>query len=92
MNRTLQFLAFAVLGTAIFASGCASRQTQHQIDALQAQVGVIADELAYLDQGLQDVRGSIQSLDTRLGDVTSPSGFAKSPAGYLLSVSEGRRR
>ncbi|OGW78272.1 MAG: hypothetical protein A2Z83_08295 [Omnitrophica bacterium GWA2_52_8] len=54
------FLAFAILLVA--TTGCSgSKGVKRSVNSLQAQVGVLTDEVSRLDMELQDMRSSMQS-------------------------------
>lgn len=57
-----------VLAIVVFMSGCASKgQTNRQINSLQAQVGVLTDELIRLDEALQESRSQYQGGPSPIG-------------------------
>src|SRR5690242_12486772 len=59
MRQVLRLGFFFSLAAVLFtATGCANKKTS-KINALEAQVGVLTDEMARLDQSLQEVRGSL---------------------------------
>ena len=78
----LSILLFVVT-FAIGSTGCAGKKRQKQINALNAQVGVITDELVRIDQGLQDVRSGVQTTqNTQSAVVTS----ARTPSGASVAI------
>ena len=60
MNQIFRLGLWAGLMAAIFLStGCArTTSTKKRVNALEAQVGVLTDEIARLDQQLQESRGA----------------------------------
>lgn len=61
MNNAGRLSVMGVMGVLICLSGCASKsQTNRQINSLQAQVGVLTDEMVRLDDQLQQTRSSFQ--------------------------------
>lgn len=60
MNRKYAALALTIFAVLMMTTGC-SRGGNKQVKALQAQVGVITDELVRLDEALQETRSAIQS-------------------------------
>lgn len=61
----------ALIGLA-FLSGCASKKgTNKQINALQAQVGVLTDEVVRLDESLQSTRTAMQDEENRRSSLSS---------------------
>jgi murein L,D-transpeptidase YcbB/YkuD len=78
MNKKYATFAFAIFAVLIMTTGCA-RGGNKQVKALQAQVGVITDELVRLDEALQETRSSIQAEEGHRNQLQSD-----------LSQSEGR--
>ncbi len=81
-------LFFTLAGVLVVASGCASKKkTSKQISALEAQVGVLTDEVSRLDQSLQEVRGGVQAQGESVSAVrsTGASGnIYRTPSGFEL--------
>lgn len=66
MGKTVQLSIIAMLSLLVFSTGCASKsKTNRQMNALQAQVGVLTDELIRLDESLQSTRSAIQEEEGR---------------------------
>ena len=90
MATSFRVAFFAVLGTLVMFSGCASKKTtKKQITALQAQVGVITEELARLDQQIQETRAAIQEEENRgpsriASGESSGNGIYRTPSGFSL--------
>ncbi len=84
----LRFYLMSVVGMLVFFSGCASSNTQRQINSLQAQVGVITDELVRLDQSVQDVRSSLQLQESRQQGASSGT-VSKSASGAIYRTPSG---
>ena len=62
MNNAVRFsLFFCLVGTLLMGSGCAQKKKASRLNALEAQVGVLTDELTRLDQSVQEMRGSAQA-------------------------------
>ncbi len=76
MNRKFLTLALAVFAVLFMTTGCSRNK---QVKALQAQVGVITDELVRLDESLQETRAAIQDEEGHRNQLQSD-----------LSQSEGR--
>lgn len=84
MTYAMRLSLFALLGVLLTLTGCASkRKTSKQINALQAQVGTITDELVRLDQSLQETRSAIQAEENRRNDLESQLGKSRSRLGSL---------
>lgn len=81
-------LLFTLAGVLVVASGCASKkQTSKQISALEAQVGVLTDEVSRLDQSLQEVRGGVQAQGESVSAVRSSGNSGnvyRTPSGFEL--------
>ena len=89
MTKAIRYtLFFTLAGVLVIASGCASKKkTSKQISALEAQVGVLTDEVSRLDQSLQEVRGGVQAQ----GESASPARISgssgsiyRTPSGFEL--------
>ena len=78
MNKKYATCAFAIFAVLMMTTGCA-RGGNKQVKALQAQVGVITDELVRLDESLQETRSSIQAEEGHRSQLQND-----------LSQSEGR--
>lgn len=65
MSKSLKtYSLMFLMGALLVSTGCASKkQTTKQISALQAQVGVLTDEVTRLDQALQQGHAGAQSPD-----------------------------
>jgi murein L,D-transpeptidase YcbB/YkuD len=92
MNKLFRFGFYAALISILFiATGCAKTTTsKKRISALEAQVGVLTDEIARLDQQLQSARGSaaISSSDYTGGRSASQTAVYKTPSGFELSSTD----
>ena len=79
-------LFFSLVGVLLIGSGCASKKKASKINALEAQVAVITDELARLDQSLQEVRGSIQNQPSARvsGGTSGGTSIYRTPSGFEL--------
>lgn len=69
---TLFFLFVAVLP--MLLSGCSSTGGGNSNDAMNAQMGVLADEVTRLDQALQETRGQLQQEQARVAELESRMG------------------
>lgn len=85
MAKLFKFVfVFGMLGVLATATGCAPKKTVKKVNAIEAQIGVITDELTRMDQ-------SIAELQTQQGGQASfaPSGAAntaiyRTPSGFEL--------
>ena len=86
MSKILRVSGLIGLGLLLVANtGCARKK--NKVDALQAQVNTISDELVRLDQSVQEIRGSAQAKE---GGAASESGASysggvyRTPSGFEL--------
>ena len=78
---------FGFLGLLLFTTGCANnKQSARHRNALQAQVGVITEELVRLDESLQEVRAAIQNEHNRLLELESE---IISPVAQVMRAEDG---
>lgn len=87
MNKLFRFGFYAGLISILFiATGCAkTTTTKKRINALEAQVGVLTDEIARLDQQLQGARGAAAiSSDYSGGRSAAQTAIYKTPSGFEL--------
>lgn len=98
MNSATRVILFSLFGTLLVFTGCASKKkTAKQIDALQAQVGSLSDEVVRLDQALQETRASIQATETRRqefaggGAVQAAGPVYRTPSGFELPSADIQR-
>ncbi len=56
----ISFLGIFFVGT----TGCARQKKVSKINALESQIGVITEELARLDQSIQEIRGTAAQAQT----------------------------
>jgi len=75
-------ILFLIL-TVTFFSGCSTKHHQRQINALQAQVGTITDELVRLDEALRETRGAIVQEENRVRELEGELEASKSRLGSL---------
>lgn len=61
MSHSSKLVMLLLVGMVVVTTGCASSKNQKQINALNAQMGIVTDELIRLDEGLQDARNASQS-------------------------------
>ena len=104
MKYLSRLSTLAALFVLIFASGCAGKKLNNRMNAVEAQIGVITDELVRLDQSVQDTRGAVQegsgvSAGMPGGTYRTPSGFelpglsiqqALKGAGYYNGTMDGK--
>jgi len=84
MRKAIQLSVFAMLALMVFTTGCASKkQTNRQMNALQAQVGVLTDELIRLDESLQSTRSAIQEEENRRSEALAQVQAADTRLGSL---------
>jgi murein L,D-transpeptidase YcbB/YkuD len=86
MKKGFQLSFIAVLLALAVLPGCASKKgTDRQINALQAQIGVLTDEVVRLDESLQSSRGAIQdSSNFAVGGEGGGGGIYRTPSGFEL--------
>ena len=85
MSKVFRYgVLFTFLGILLVSNtGCARKKSTDKVAALQAQMGVITDELVRLDQSLQETRSAIQAEETHQNDLQSELGKSKSRLGSL---------
>lgn len=89
MDHSSRFLNVGFLGTLgvlLLFTGCASKNLNKRVSAVEAQIGAITDELVRLDQDLQDTRGALQGVQERRGGIPSEAagGIYRTPSGFQL--------
>ena len=89
MSSVLRFSALFGLGLLLVANtGCARKKSK--VDALQAQVNTISDELVRLDQSVQELRGAKEgagapgSSAVSEGGTSYSGGVYRTPSGFEL--------
>ena len=82
------FLAFTI---SVLFVGCATKgSTKKRVNALEAQVGVMTDEIARLDQSLQETRAALAEahaggyVSTSSGPVSANTAIYRTPSGFEL--------
>ena len=91
MKNAVRLSFLTLLGALVIFTGCARKKTS-KIDAIQAQIGTITDELVRLDQAIQEPRAQIQAQEGRqfagsssgAGAASSGSGIYRTPSGFEL--------
>jgi len=83
MGKVTRLTVLFVMISLIALSGCASRKTSKKVDTLQAQMGVVTDELVRLDQSLQDTRAALQAEEAKKTALTGELGATESRIGAL---------
>ncbi len=93
MKKILSFSFFCAAALPLLLSGCASPGSNSN-NAVNAQMGVLADEVTRLDQALQETRGQLQQeqarvaeLENRLGGSAAPSSVSSGQAAPYSSAS-----
>ena len=87
MSNAFRFsVLLMVLGLLITSNtGCARKKNVNKVTALEAQMGVITDELVRLDQQIQEIRGSIQAQPAGASaSGASGAGIYRTPSGFEL--------
>ncbi len=83
MAKATRLTVLLVMVSLIALSGCASRKTSKKVDTLQAQMGVVTDELVRLDQSLQDTRAALSAEEAKKNALTGELGATESRIGAL---------
>ncbi|HOW58168.1 MAG TPA: peptidoglycan-binding domain-containing protein [Candidatus Omnitrophota bacterium] len=83
MGKASRVTMVLVMVGLIALSGCASRKTGKKVDTLQAQMGVMTDELVRLDQSLQDTRAALQAEEAKKSQLQGQLGITESTIGSL---------
>ena len=87
MKNSIRFCFFAAMVSVLFV-GCASKSsTKARVNALEAQMGVMTDEVSRLDQSLQETRSALAqgragSYDS--GPVSANTAIYRTPSGFEL--------
>lgn len=71
-------LLFGVLALPVLISGCSTTGGPRQSNAIDAQMGVLADEVTRLDQALQETRAQLQQEQARVAELESRIGGSRS--------------
>ncbi len=84
MARSLLMSFMGLTLVMVALTGCASKKTTNkQINALQAQVGVLTDEVIRLDDSLQTTRTALQDEENRRNDLNSQLSQSNARIGSL---------
>lgn len=86
MNKAIKLTLFLVLAGFV-VTGCAPKKKTSKVDALEAQIGVITEELSRLDSQLQELRGATQSGAASAVSSSRVSGGGsvyRTPSGFEL--------
>jgi peptidoglycan hydrolase-like protein with peptidoglycan-binding domain len=85
MNKAVRLTLFLVLA-GVVVTGCAPKKKTSKVDALEAQVGVITEELSRLDSQLQELRGATQSgaAVSSSSRVSGGGNVYRTPSGFEL--------
>ena len=83
MGKATRLMFVMAMISLIAFSGCASRKTAKKVDTLQAQMGVMTDELVRLDQSLQDTRAALQAEEAKKSQLKGELGATESKIGSL---------
>lgn len=88
MNNLMKFSFYAALIAVVFvATGCAkTTSTKKRVNALEAQVGVLTDEITRLDQQLQETRGAMGTGASTYagGRSVEATNIYRTPSGFEL--------
>ena len=89
MNNVVRLSFLSLVGALVAFSGCAHKKKTSRLDAMQAQIGTITDELVRMDQAIQETRASIQAQESRryeaAGSGAPSSGPTyRTPSGFEL--------
>lgn len=87
MRNVMRFGFVGFLGLVLVFTGCASRKKKaREIDSLQQQMTVMADELTRLDQQLQETRAAMAAGEGRGGrsETAVSGGIYRTPSGFEL--------
>ena len=96
MKNVFRVTMLGLLGVLIAFTGCASRK-RNKVNALEAQVGEITNELVRLDQSIQETRASVQNLESRTGgsaaaistgSAAASGSIYRTPSGFELPSAE----
>ena len=72
MKKTMLASLFIILAFSVLSTGCARKShSQREVSALQAQVGVLTEEVIRLDDALQSTRAALQSEEDRRNQAIS---------------------
>lgn len=86
MSKYFKFVfVFGMLGLLVTSTGCATKKTTKKVTAIEAQIGVITDELTRMDQSISD----LQAQQGQGQMAFAPSGAAntaiyRTPSGFEL--------
>ncbi len=69
MKKITALSFLCVIASSIFLSGCSSTGGSNSNNAVNAQMGVLADEVTRLDQALQETRGQLQQEQARVAEL-----------------------
>ena len=83
MNKKFAMLGMVVFAILLMTTGC-SRNSK-QVKSLQAQVGVLTDEMVRMDEALQETRSAIQGEESRKNQL---KGDLRQSEGVLSSLHE----
>lgn len=83
MGKAGRLALVLVMVGLVALSGCASKKTAKKVDTLQAQMGVMTDELVRLDQSLQDTRAALQAEEAKKAQLSGELGATESRIGSL---------
>ncbi len=86
MKNVVRFSLFLVMAGMVFSGyGCASKKTTNKkIGALEAQVSALTEEVARLDQQLQESRGAAVASQGETSSYTGGGNVYRTPSGFEL--------
>ena len=91
MKNAMRLTLFGLLGVMLTFTGCASKK-KNRLNALEARVNQMTDEVTRLDQQLQETRASIQTQENARSEAAatsssrhgSSSSTYRTPSGFEL--------
>ena len=93
MSRSMMFKLLSITGISFLGFGCATKgYVTKQISPVQSQVAVLTEEVAKMDESLQDVRGAVQQNHaspsvggkSHSGGARISGGVCRTPSGFEL--------
>ncbi len=87
MKNAVRFALFMLLAGVVFSGyGCASKKTtDKKIAALESQINVMTEEMARLDQQLQESRATAQNQESApSGRISGGGSVYRTPSGFEL--------
>lgn len=94
MNNAFRITLLGMLGILLTFTGCASKKKNQRLNALEAQMGEVTNELVRLDQSIQETRASIQNAPSQgvgsayRATAGSSGSIYRTPSGFELPSTE----